>query len=462
MAESDRDPQVDRTSDASPAATPAPRSLAELEAQITELSAHLNAASYRWLALIAEFDRREGWADGSTPSCAHWLGWKCGLNSGAAREKVRVARALERLPLLSAAMASGALSYSKVRAVTRVATADNEDTLLTIALQGTAHDVETLVRLYRRADEVYELGREAMQQANRGVSWFYDDDGSLVLRARLPAETGALLVKALEVATEDNYPAHAGADVPAGTSEVADGSGASGASDASFIQVITDPPVTQYQRRADALGLFAETWLSHGYRSLDDDRQQIVIHVDNETLRDTTVAGRCEIEGGPAVAVQTARRLSCDASLVRIVEDETGQPLDVGRKTRIIPPALRRALRSRDSGCRFPGCTHTRFLDGHHIKHWADGGKTKLSNLMMLCRFHHRQVHEGRVRVQVLDDGALRFTGSRGQHFVAVQRTKEDADQPIRDSTMQQEKRRQGRGDVPAGTPRQPAVGSTA
>jgi hypothetical protein len=134
------------------------RSLAELQAQITELAGHLNAASYRWLVLIAEFDRREGWADGSTTSCAHWLGWKCGIDRGAAREKVRVARALEALPLISAAMARGALSYSKVRALTRMATAETEDMLLMIALHGTAHHVETLVRLYRRAHEACELG----------------------------------------------------------------------------------------------------------------------------------------------------------------------------------------------------------------------------------------------------------------------------------------------------------------
>src|SRR5690606_8090101 len=139
------------TSGAGNIGLPGQRSLAELEGQITKLAGHLNAASYRWLVLVAEFDQREGWADGSTPSCSHWLAWKCGLNGGAAREKVRVARALARLPLISAAMARGALSYSKVRALTRVTTADNEDALLKIALHGTAHDVETLVRLYRRS-----------------------------------------------------------------------------------------------------------------------------------------------------------------------------------------------------------------------------------------------------------------------------------------------------------------------
>ncbi|HVL57008.1 MAG TPA: DUF222 domain-containing protein [Burkholderiaceae bacterium] len=391
-------------SNAASHAARAPRPIAELEAQITELAGHLNAASYRWLVLIAEFDRREGWADGSTPSCAHWLGWKCGIDAGAAREKVRVARALEALPLISAAMARGALSYSKVRALTRVATPETEDTLLMIALHGTANHVETLVRRYRRAQEACELDREAIQYANRGLDWYYDDDGSLVLRARLTAETGALLVKALEQATEDGAPAPAWPDVSAETPEASERPGSS---------------ETLSQRRADALARFAETWLSHGDRSLGADRHQIVIHVDSETLRHDA-QGRCEIESGPSLAAQTARRLSCDASVVHLVEDESGRPLDVGRKMRSIPPAIRRALRTRDPCCRFPGCTHTRFLDGHHIRHWAHGGETKLSNLVMLCRFHHRQVHEGRIDVQMLDDGALRFVGRQGQRLEAA------------------------------------------
>jgi hypothetical protein len=121
-------------------------------------------------------------------------------------------------------------------------------------------------------------------------------------------------------------------------------------------------------------------------------------------------AGRCEHEHGPSLAMETARRLGCDASVVAVLEDENGEPLNVGRKTRTIPPAIRHALFSRDKdGCRFPGCTNKHYVDGHHIKHWAHGGETRLSNLVLLCRFHHRQVHEGGVAVQVLDDGALRF-----------------------------------------------------
>ncbi|MFT3800590.1 MAG: DUF222 domain-containing protein [Burkholderiaceae bacterium] len=422
------------TGDRNPSAPPA-LPIADLQAQITELAGHLNAASHRWLVLIAEFDRREGWADGSTQSCAHWLGWKCGLDMGAAREKVRVARALTQLPQVSAAMARGALSYSKVRAITRVATPATEETLLMIALHGTAHHVETVVRHYRRAQESVELDREARQVASRGLHYHYDQDGSLVLQARLPAETGALLVKALERASD----ARRDRDVPAEGQDVP--------AEGQNVSAETAPTLTQ--RRADALARFAETWLAHGDQALSGgERQQIIVHVDVDSLRaadtrcnagtsdagtsnaapsnaapsnanpsDEPAPGRCELENGPALAVQTARRLACDASIVRIVEDALGRPLDVGRKTRSIPPAIRRALQARDSGCRFPGCTHTRFLDGHHIRHWADGGETRLSNLVLLCRFHHRQVHEGRIDVRVLNDGALRFSGAHGRPF---------------------------------------------
>ncbi len=128
----------------------------------------------------------------------------------------------------------------------------------------------------------------------------------------------------------------------------------------------------------------------------------------------------CEIDDGPDVSAETARRLSCDASLVAIVENEKGEPLSVGRKTRSIPPALQRALNSRDKGCRSPGCTHKKYTDAHHIHHWARGGETKLSNLVTLCRFHHRKVHEGEVVVQMLDDGAIRFVQPNGECFDSV------------------------------------------
>ena len=361
--------------------------------QITELAGHLNAANARWLALVAEFDRREAWAEWGVKSCAHWLNWKCGLDLGAAREKLRVAHALEQLPRITAAMAAGQLSYSKVRAMTRVADTATEEYFLNVALHGTAHQVEKLVRAFRRAKESQELSKEAQQQQNRSLSWFHDEDGSLVIKARLPAEAGAVLLKALEAAEAALPPP----DVSAATS--------------------LEPVQTRTARRADALALMAEGFLASDQQPLSGgDRQQIVVHVDAETLRHGH-AGRCELEDGPGIAAETARRLACDASLVVLIENEQGEPLNVGRKTRTIPPALRRALNSRDQGCRFPGCTQSRFVDGHHVHHWAQGGETKLSNLVSMCRFHHRLVHEGQVIVQVLDDGAFRFIRPDGRSF---------------------------------------------
>ncbi len=385
------------------------QSLRDLEARITELTGHLNAATYHWLTLVAEFDRREGWAgDGATSSCAHWLNWKCGIDLGAARERVRVAHALENLPRISAAMREGRLSYSKVRAITRVATEATEETFLQIAIYGTAHHVEKLVRVFRRAKEAEELSREAQQQERRGVAWFWEPDGSLVIKARLPAEAGALFIEAMEAAVKAAPPTNTGAegDVSAETSREP------------MSTVVSGDPLTQ--RRADALVRIAESYLKHGEEELSaPERQQIVVHVDVQTLKNST-AGRCELEDGPSLSAETVRRLACDASLVTVIENEEGEPLSVGRKTRAISPALRRALNARDRGCRFPGCSNTRYVDAHHIRHWAHGGETKPSNLVSLCRFHHRQVHEGRVAIDVLDDGALRFRKPGGESFESV------------------------------------------
>jgi len=120
--------------------------------------------------------------------------------------------------------------------------------------------------------------------------------------------------------------------------------------------------------------------------------------------------GRCQIEEGPNLPLETLRRVACESSVVKIIENERGEPLAVGRKTRAIPPALRRALAVRDQGgCRFPGCTYRRSLDAHHIEHWARGGRTDLSNLLTLCRRHHREVHEGGIRIEATPSGGWRF-----------------------------------------------------
>jgi hypothetical protein len=378
-------------------------SFSELADQISELAGHLNAGNYRWLKLIAEFDRRKGWSDWATQSCAHWLNWRCGIDMGAAREKVRVAHALENLPKISACMERGELSYSKVRALSRVAEPATEDNLLMIALHGTAHHVETVVRHYRRAKEAEELSREALQQANRCVTYYFDETGSLVLKARLPADVGAIVLKALDAAVKE---------IPVTSSESEE--------TLPGVSAETPPGPPARTKRADALALMAESFLKHGAEHLSGgDRNQIVIHIDEEVLR-TRTAGRCEIEHGPSIAAETARRLACDASVVPLVENGEGEPLNVGRKTRSIPPAMRRAINARDKGCRFPGCINKKYVDAHHIHHWADGGETKQSNLVSLCRFHHRTVHEGGIAIQVLDDGAFRFTKPNGESLDSI------------------------------------------
>jgi hypothetical protein len=270
----------------------------------------------------------------------------------------------------------------------------NESYLLNIAICGTASHIEGVVRGYRRALDATELTREAIQQRDQSLWYHTETDGSLVVRARLPAEVGALFVRALQAA-EDSLPIPK--DVSAETSD--------------------EDIHRSRKRRVEALATLAESFLATGPRDLSgSDRQQIVVHVDAETFRQRC-AGRCELEQGPAIAAETARRLACDSSVVRIVENAKGEPLDVGRKTRTIPPAIRRALTSRDKGCRFPGCCFKRYVDGHHVRHWADGGETKLPNLVTLCRFHHRLVHEGQVKIQTLDDGAFRFIRPNGETF---------------------------------------------
>jgi len=397
--------------------------LERLEAEITELWAHINAAEYRFLELLAEFDRVEGYARHGLASAAHWLNWQCGIGAVAARERVRVARALEVLPAISAAFRRGALSYSKVRALTRVASPANETVLLNVALNGTAHHVETLVRRYRRARRAEEAARSEALYRDRYLRLFYDDDGALLIHAKLPPEVGALVKQAIEAAMAsaeaETRAQHAPDEIQTRSNVSAETS-----ADDSASERLEDPIAA---RRADALVAIAQRAL--GCRSLERgsaaDRYQVVVHIDQAALveRDPPSVERlqrCALEDGPRLAIDTAKRLGCDAALVGIVEDRDGNPLDVGRRTRAIPPALKRALASRDGGCRFPGCTHTRFTEGHHITHWAEGGETKLGNLITLCRFHHRLVHEGGFGLTVTDDGVFVFTRPNGTRIAAA------------------------------------------
>ncbi|HVS63174.1 MAG TPA: DUF222 domain-containing protein [Thermoanaerobaculia bacterium] len=380
---------------------PAPGSTDELGERIAELAAHTNAAMHRMLALLGEFDRRRGW-DGFR-SCAHWLSWRIGIGRGAAREWVRVARALEELPLISEAMRRGEVSFSKVRAMTRAATSATEKQLLMIARAGTADHVEKLVRALRRCSRAEELESANARHQQRSVT-YHHEDGMLVLRARLDPEAGAILVRALEAAQEELYRRR-------------DGRGAVAAAQESFAQM-----------RADALALVAEAALGAGIegRHRSADHYQVVVHVEED---------EASLDEGGHVPAETCRRLACDAGIVAMlsaskVVDDAGEALSVGRKTRSIPPALRRALDHRDDGCQFPACGCRR-CDAHHIHHWIDGGETRLDNLLKLCRRHHRSVHEEGYTVERRTDGELVFRRPDGRRLEAAPALRWLGDDPV-------------------------------
>ena len=332
----------------------------ELDSAIVTLAARINAASYELLVLVRRFDERGGWLRWGFPNCTEWLHWRCDLSLSAARERIRVAHALKSLPAIALSFSSGELSYSKVRALTRVARPDNEEALKAFALKTTAARVEERCRELRcgTADSVTDANRS---YANRSLRIHRDPArGTMTITVELPLEAGELIDKALDKAREE---------AAAAGPEFAEESWSA--------------------QQADALVTMANAYLT-GQRHTSTgsaEHYQVTVHVDRSALSDG--------HGRSGLPVESVRRLCCDGETVVIVEDQDGEPLNIGRKTRTVPTAIKRALWARDKGCTFPGCTNKRFVDAHHIQHWAAGGETRLDNLLLLCTRHHRLVHEG-------------------------------------------------------------------
>jgi hypothetical protein len=374
-------------------AEPAADCTAELERlgdEIAELSAHLDAATARLLELIREFDARAGWNTGFR-SCAEWLSWRVGLDRGAARERVRVARALAMLPRLAQALARGELSYAKVRALTRVATPETEERLLAVGRAGTAEHVERIVRGWRRVDRLAEAKETARRHKSRALHVYQDEDGMVVIRGRLAPEVGAVLIQALTAAREALYQKAHAQNVPAGTSGA---------------DVSAEPP-TIPQQQADALALVAETALHHGIDTdAPGERYQVVVHVDAPVLADADAPGQSVLDDGAHVSAETSQRLACDASRVVMRHDSDGRIVEVGARTRTIPPALRRALHHRDRGCRFPGCG-LRFGQGHRAVH-EDGYQVERQpdGELRLRRPDGRPRPKAQLTVEVLQQGS--------------------------------------------------------
>ncbi len=373
------------------------RPLPELASEITAGAVRLAAATAAWLQLVVEFDRREGWAAHGITSCAHWLAWQCGMSPVTAREHVRVARALVDLPLLSAAFAEGRLSYSKIRAVTRVAEPETEQVLLESAVEATASQLDRVVRAWRRSDRV----DEGVVAEKRQFQHWWDDDGMLVVRMRLGPEEGADFLAAVDSRTEAEArrdraeakrTAAAAAPPGAGGQDPDEGGPDDEAVEREQIACARERTSA---RRCTAVAALARAGRGADRRPGDPPLREVVVHVDAAVLADDGAAGRAYLEGGPALHPAQVRRMLCGATVLTMLGRDR-EVLGVGRTRRLATRAQRRALLRRDGGCARPGCTETRIerLHAHHMRHWLFGGGTDIDNLVLLCDVDHGLVHD--------------------------------------------------------------------
>ena len=351
--------------------------------RIAVTAASIDAATHTLLTDIREFDDAGGWHLQGALSCAHWLQWRVGIALGAGREKVRVARRLGELPLIDEALRKGEVSYSKVRAMSRVASAANEATLLELAQASTAAQLERICRLYRQVAQADQPTPDGDAE-RRWVRQRGCDDGMIRVSARLHPDEAARVMKAIGVSAET-------------------------------------------LRQPDRDGDLADGLVALADAALDGDSGapaiEAVVRVEVDAATMTGV-----LEDGTGVSAETSRRLCCDAGIIPVAVDERGTPLSVGRKQRRLSSAIRRALAQRDRCCQFPSCTNQSWLDAHHIEHWADGGETCLDNLVHLCRRHHRYVHEygfsleKRAGEPVFRDRQGRVVPTSGERGLAHQR----------------------------------------
>jgi Domain of unknown function (DUF222) len=448
-----------------------PAAIDAMAEDIAEMAAHIDAATHRLLVAIREFDLAGGWHHQGALSCAHWLSWRIGLGLGPASEKVRVAHKLAELPLFDDAFRRGELSYSKLRAMTRVATSSNEAELLDLARCSTAAQLERICRFYTQARRQQRKDHR-LEDERRWVVSRATEDGMVSIQIRLLPDEAARLMRAVEVAADHSSLADgavAMADIVLSGSRVPDrslagdgsssddadrhpvGATAVGATAVGATAVgeravgktavgetaIDETGVGETAVGETAVGVRAVGATAVGVRAVGETAVgetvvgatavgetavgetavgetavgarpgrapvEVVVHITAANLEGTT-------EVGDGLSSETCRRLLCDAGVVPMLEDASGKTIDVGRKTRTIPAALDRALRARDRTCRFPGCSNRWSLDAHHIRHWIDGGETKLANLFRCCRRHHRYLHEYGFSVEFRDDQLVFLT----------------------------------------------------
>ncbi|RLB45798.1 MAG: hypothetical protein DRI90_28045 [Deltaproteobacteria bacterium] len=427
----------------------------QLADDIAEAAAHIDAATHRLLTNIRRFDACGGWYRQGARTCAHWLSYRIGLGVNAARERVRVARRLGQLPLIDAALRDGIMSFSKVRAMTRVATEENEAKLLRMAKCASGAQLERICRGYR---QVTEGRKPRWDDERRVVRKRYTAAGMVRIEAQLRPDEAALVMQALG---EMRSAASGGVSGDGARCEEQKGTAAvmaaeareaerhdvtavtspgSRATEVVGVTVVTWPdpdPDSEGDRPtptlADGLVLMAESVLARGPAARRaGERNQLIVTLGEELL-DTGERGTCrggerprarvgtpnrerserwraELHDGSWLSGKTLQRLACDCGITVVKTGPDGTPLDVGRKRRTIPPALWTALLTRDGGgCRFPGCTSRIFLAGHHIRSWAQGGPTNLDNTLIVCGSCHERLHEGGFRVERQADGTIQF-----------------------------------------------------
>ena len=346
------------------------------------------------LSLIGEVDRRESWRDSGARDAAHWVSMRYGISCWKANRWIAAAHALEGLPRLSDALVRGELGLDKVVELTRFASPGTEADLVSWAKSVSCTTVRHRGDLERRASIEDDLDAER----SRFVSWWYFDDGRRFgLEAELPAAQGAIVVRALERAADA---------IPAMPEE----------SDSSFAPA----------RRADALVALCSARIA---RDADQDRATVVVHARLDGIE--RGAGGCEIDGGPVVHPQTVRRLLCNARVQSVLEDRAGNVLGLGRTSREPSTWMLRQVRYRDRECRFPGCGARRFTQAHHVVWWRHGGRTDLDNLLLICSFHHRLVHEHGWSVKRDPDGTVRWFRSDGTRYRAGPSPGADADDEV-------------------------------
>ena len=352
----------------------------ELIASIDAAHARVGRAERELLGFVAQMEEREIWISYGARDCAHWLSMRLGISGWKARRLIASAHALEGLPLVSSALEQGQLSLDKVMELTRFAASADEADLI-IWAQGVSG-----AAIRHRGDlEIRKAAEEVLQdEKNRYLQWWYGSDGRFGLEASLPPAQGAVVAKALERLADQ---------IPVMPGEERD---------------------SVSQRRADALVALASAQLGSDQ---DPDRATVIIHARLEGLEGDI--GGSEIEGGPVIDPEVTRRLLCDARVQEIVEGEGGTVLGASRMRREPSAALVRQVRYRDRECRFPGCGAKRFTQAHHLEFWSHGGATELGNLLLICSFHHRLVHEYGWKVTRSEDGVVRWFDRGGVQYRA-------------------------------------------